>query len=379
MTRLKLLLPACLPLLLAVACSSDSPVNQREDITVDSLANVAGTKGFYLLNEGNMGMNAASLDRYDCASGTYSRNIYADANPDVPKELGDVGNDLRIHGSRLYAVINCSNKVEVMDVATARRIGQIDIPNCRYIDFDGPYAYVTSYAGPVNIDPDYTQKGYVARVDTATLQVVDRCVVGFQPDGLAVAGNKIYVANSGGYMVPNYENTLSVISLDTFTATDTVQIAPNLQHVLADRHGALWVSSRGDYYGNPPRLYRYDIGQARVTHTFDMAAGSLWLDGDDLYVTGVSFSYETGDEIPTYAIIDTTNASVKRDCFLSQSVKSSIVKPYGLAVNPDTHDIILTDAGNYVSPGRVYCLSPEGDLRWSLRAGDIPAHIAFFK
>src|SRR5574344_909952 len=102
--------------------------------------------GFYLLNEGNMGMNKCTLDYYDYTTGTYTRNIYGNANPSVPKELGDVGNDIAIYGSRLYAVINCSNKVEVMDVSTTKRIGQIDIPNCRYIRFSGGYAYVTSYA-----------------------------------------------------------------------------------------------------------------------------------------------------------------------------------------------------------------------------------------
>ena len=52
--------------------------------------------GFYLLNEGNMGSNKSTLDYYDYTTATYSRDIYAEANPNVPKELGDVGNDLKI-------------------------------------------------------------------------------------------------------------------------------------------------------------------------------------------------------------------------------------------------------------------------------------------
>ena len=62
---------------------------------------ISEVTGFYLLNEGNMGSNKATLDFYDYATATYSRNIYAEANPDVPKELGDVGNDLKIYGGRL--------------------------------------------------------------------------------------------------------------------------------------------------------------------------------------------------------------------------------------------------------------------------------------
>ena len=67
------------------------------------------------------------------------------------------------------AVINCSNLVEVMDVETARHIAEIPLPNCRYITFDGGYAYVSSYAGAVEFDPEY-RRGYVAKIDTVTMQ-----------------------------------------------------------------------------------------------------------------------------------------------------------------------------------------------------------------
>ena len=52
------------------------------------------------------------------------------------------------YGSKLWVVVNCSNKVEVLDLKNRPTApGEIDIPNCRYIAFDGRYAYVTSYAG----------------------------------------------------------------------------------------------------------------------------------------------------------------------------------------------------------------------------------------
>ena len=142
-------------------------------------------KGFFLLNEANMGSNKSTLDYYDYETGKYTRNIYAERNPGVVKELGDVGNDLQIYGNRLYAVINVSHLIEVMDVRTAKHIGKISIPNCRYITFKDGFAYVSSYAGPVQIDPN-ARLGYVAKVDTATLKVVAECPVGYQPDELVI-------------------------------------------------------------------------------------------------------------------------------------------------------------------------------------------------
>ena len=55
-------------------------------------------QGFYLLNEGNMGSNTCTLDYFDYA-GKYTCNIFPTRNPEVVKELGDVGNDLQIYGS----------------------------------------------------------------------------------------------------------------------------------------------------------------------------------------------------------------------------------------------------------------------------------------
>lgn len=334
-------------------------------------------RGFYLLNEGNMGSNKSTLDFYDYAKGEYQRNIYGNANPDVPMELGDVGNDLRVYGSRLWAVINCSNKVEVMDAASTRRIGQVDIPNCRFIAFHEGYAYVSSYAGPVEIGPEHAQRGFVARIDTATLQETGRVLTGYQPDGMAVCDGKLYVANSGGYMVPNYENTLSVIDLKSFTATERIPIAINLDRVLADRHGQLWVTSRGDYYDADGTLTCYDTRKRRITARFPAAVSDYCLCGDSLYYVATQWSYETMSSTTEYGIVDVSRLEKVSGRFITDGSDERIKKPYGVAVNPLTREIYVTDARNYVNPGWLHCYSPEGVLRWSVRTGDIPAHIEF--
>ena len=82
-----------------------------------------------------MGSNKATLDYFDFTTGIYTKNMYAATNPQVVSELGDVGNDLQIYGNKLYAVLNTSGFVEVMDATTAKHIGMIEIPNCRYITF----------------------------------------------------------------------------------------------------------------------------------------------------------------------------------------------------------------------------------------------------
>ena len=334
-------------------------------------------EGFYLLCEGNMGWNKATLDYYDYASGEYVRNIFSYANPTVPKEMGDVGNDIGIYGSNLYCVINCSNKIDVLDKYTCQKKAQINIPNCRFIRFYGGYAYVTSYAGPVQINPNYEQRGYVAKIDTVTMQVVDTCLVGFQPDELEIVEGKIYVANSGGYMVPNYENTLSVIDLATFEHERRIPIAINLQIVKSDSRGVLWVSSRGDYYTRASKIYAYDTRKQQLVDSIDCPVSSMWLDGDSLYVVSAQWSYVSMSNEFSYAIIDTRTHERVSDNFITDGTDREIAIPYAVAVNPITRDIYVTDAKDYVSPGRLYCFDRYGVKKWDVRTGDIPAHFAF--
>ena len=132
-------------------------VPSEYELVSDGIHPEANPQGMYLVNEGNMGSNKCTLDYLDYVNGYYIRNLYSERNPNVVKELGDVGNDIQIYGSKLYVVVNYSNKVEVLDARTCERITQIDIPNCRYIRFYRGNAYVTSYVGPVQIDPNAPQ------------------------------------------------------------------------------------------------------------------------------------------------------------------------------------------------------------------------------
>ena len=170
--------------------------------------------GFYLLNEGNTGSNKSTIDYMDLTAGRYHRNIYADANPTVPKELGDVGNDIGIYGSKLYVVVNCSNKIEVTDKRTVKRPGQIEIPNCRYVKF---------------------HEGY---------------------------------------------------------------------------------------------------------------------------------------------IIDVSKRALVTRNFIADGEEKKITMPYGIMIHPQTKDIYLTDAANYVFPGALICFDRNGKKKWTVQTGDIPAHFA---
>ena len=372
MTRQITLLLSCIILLLS--CRKEEEIVHSTDTNVTEGEQSESIKGFFLLNEGNMGSNKATIDYFDYETGVYTKNIYAERNPGVVKELGDVGNDIQIYGDKLYAVINCSHFVEVMDVNTAKHITQISIPNCRYLAFKDRYAYVSSYAGPVLIDPN-ARLGYVAKVDTVTLQVVDTCTVGYQPDELVVVGNKLYVANSGGYRVPNYDNTISVIDLETFTE---IEVAINLHRLELDKYGYLYVSSRGDYYYTPSKTFIIDTKTDQVIKTLNLLPNTeMTLCGDSLYIYSTEWSYLTNSNTISYAIYDVAKRKTVTRNFITDGTEKEIAIPYGIAVNPETKEFFVTDAKDYVTPGTLYCFNPDGTKKWSVTTGDIPAHFVF--
>ena len=282
----------------------------REDIYIypSSSENVGGPQvtgvdGFYLLNEGNMGSNKCTLDYFDETTGNYVRNIYAERNPSAVKELGDVGNDLEIHGSRLYAVINCSHKVEVMKAADARRIAQIDIPNCRYAVGHGRYLYVSSYVSPTQGDAR-APLGAVFKVDTLSLAIVGRVDVGYQPEEMAISNGKLYVANSGGYRAPDYDRTVSVINLDYFAMVKEIDVDINLHHVKTDSRGTVYVTSRGNHAQVPSALYVIDPLVDKVTAKVDVPVSDLAISGDSAYIYSAEINDMTGKTSITYSILD---------------------------------------------------------------------------
>lgn len=370
------LLPLCL-----FSCREDEYVTYMtdEDTGVPSVEETH-FDGLYILNEGNMGSNRCTLDYLDL-SGTdstihYYRNIYAERNPSTVKELGDVGNDIGIYGSKLWIVVNCSNKVEVCEARSTRRLGQVNIDNCRYLAFDGGFAYVSSYAGPVQV-AENCPLGRVYKVDTLTMQKVDSVVVGYQPEEMAIVDGKLYVANSGGYRVPLYDNRIMVIDLATFQVIKEIEVDVNLHRLLADSHGQLWVSTRGNYFDVAPALYC--LKEDKVVARLEVPISSMTIVGDSLYYIGTTFSYVDGGYKKDFGIVDVALQRCSVAATFEAPEIKNITLPYGIIVNPHDRDFYILDAKNYVSSGEMLHFDADGNFLWRVSTGDIPSRGVFLE
>lgn len=345
---------------------------------VDAAVNAsAEPSGIYLVNQGNQGSNKARLDFLNFHNGFYIRDVFTEYNPEVVKGLGDTGNDVQVYKGKVFAVVNGSHKVEIMDAYSMKRLAQVDVPNCRFIAFDGNSAYVTSYVAK-DKEALKTQKGALYRIDLDTYKVTGQVTVGYQPEQLVIRDGKAYVANSGGY-VAGYDDTISVVDLKSMKVEYDIEVAVNLELMLVDAEGTIWVSSRGNYIDVSSTLNylvkkgdKYELGGS-----VNVPVSSMALAGDKIYVIGSTYTPPSWALTTTYNIVNAKTRKLESGSFITDGTESDIATAFTVTVNPGNGDIYVTDAKDYVSSGTLHCYTGSGKHKWSVRTGDIPARIAF--
>lgn len=345
---------------------------------VDAAVNAsAEPSGIYLVNQGNQGSNKARLDFLNFHNGFYIRDVFTEYNPEVVKGLGDTGNDVQVYKGKVFVVVNGSHKVEIMDAYSMKRLAQVDVPNCRFIAFDGNHAYVTSYVAK-DKESLKTQKGALYCIDLDTYKVTGQVTVGYQPEQLVIRDGKAYVANSGGY-VAGYDDTVSVVDLKSMKVEYDIKVAINLGLMLVDAEGTIWVSSQGNFSDVSSTLNylvkkgdKYELGGS-----VNVPVSSMALAGDKIYVIGSTYTPPAWALTTTYNIVNAKTRKLESGSFITDGTESDIATAFTVTVNPGNGDIYVTDAKDYVSSGTLHCYTGSGKHKWSVRTGDIPGRIAF--
>lgn len=220
-----------------------------------NIYSVPVTKGAYVICSGNAwGGIQGSLTYIDYTTGTAAPNQFAAKNG---RSLGSTPNNAIVYGDKMYIAVTDDNTIEVVDAKTLASIKQIKLtqlvdnvigvsPRC--ITAADGIIYVSTY-GASNYDWEtYTTSGngYVAAIDTLTFSLKDTYTVGSYPEGLAVSGNYLVVANSDYSAVT--KASLSVINLST-KAVETVTNAMITNPTAVAIAGAdIYVLDMGNYY-----------------------------------------------------------------------------------------------------------------------------------
>ncbi|MCH5217550.1 MAG: hypothetical protein J1F07_03195 [Muribaculaceae bacterium] len=346
-----------------------------------------------LVNEGMWQTDNGQLTYFEDGE-VVSNQWFRDVNG---RKLGDTPNDIILVNDGIIAIAaNWSNIIQFI-TPDGKAVGETeDVPNNRKLASDGRYVYVTSYAHEVGIDGDFRQfeKGYVAKIDATTFKTVDAVEVGYEPEGIALYGGHLFVANSGGYSFQeghDYEHSVSVIDPATMKVVRTVDVEQiNLYSKVSLSGQYLCINSPGDYYETPAATVILDCRavldgkpDAECFVLLPVASTSNTADTDGNFLTvGSSYSYLTGEYEFHYCTINPEEVCLSRGeagvyIGLPGSVEEGIAgmaMPYSIFVNPYSGYIYATDAGEYTGAGAMYQWDPEGNFLGKHKTYINPGH-----
>ena len=347
------LISALLILALAVSCKKDDLETTPVDETLDN--------GMIVLCEGLFQYNNASVSWVNFDSGAIANNLFT---AKTGRQLGDTGNDMQQYGGKIYIVVNASSTIEVMDASTFKPIHQISMiangtaKQPRSLTFYGGKVYVTCY------------DGYVDVIDTTSLSITQRIQVGSNPEGLSVANNKLYVANSGGLNFPNPDSTVSVIDLNTLTEIKKITVGMNPGGVITDSQGDVYAIIRGDYASVPSRMVRIDVQNDVLAEIFPFDASGIYPMNDQFLIS--FYNYSTDES--TIGLFNPLSETLISSNYISTA---GITTLYGIKYNPYKNTVFILDAMNYTNTGYVHEYSTSGVEINTFHVGLNPTKIIF--
>ena len=359
-------------------------------LTLLYIYNTCAQERIILLNEGMWQADNGRLSYFENGA-IVSNQWFRDRNG---YKLGDTPNDiLQVNDNLIAIAINWSNIVQFIRPDGTAVAATEDIPNNRRLCSDGQYVYVSSYGHECETihGTVYFDKGFVAKIDLSTFQVVATCEVGYEPEGIALYDGRLFVANTGGYSDQeghDYETTVSIINASTMTLEKNIDTGiPNLYGEMSQSGRYLCINSPGDYYEVPACGLVFDCKKALmgeecfVVFNYPVTYNTTTLDGKFLAV-GSNFSYITGQyEFSTLTIEPWMLINTRGQSGLEQTLPGTLQadfgnmeQPYGIYVNPYTGYIYGTDAGSFEGAGYLYQWSPEGQLLGKHKVYINPGH-----
>lgn len=354
---------------LLFSCKPDTPVTPS-GYTIGS--------GVFVLNEGNYQFSNGSLTFYDPIADTVINDLFSKVNH---APIGDVPQSMALVDGMLYIVVNNSNYIYKVnantlycDMATAFRLGDFYSPREMHFVASNK-AYVSDLIGHglwiVN-PQEMTHNGFIETGKTT--------------EKIVQVGNELYVSNwSYYYNDPNSHdsyNTVQIIDVNNDVMVAEIEVGKEPNTMVVDKNGHVWVLCEGrsweDEYGENPTLWEIDPMLKTAERRYEFK-GPYDFDDD---IKGVASSLKinpSGDLL--YLVY---NGDVRRfDINTFELSETFHITPepqglfYNMAVEPNTGDLYVADAKNYMMNGTVYRYSNDGVLLASFQAGLIPSAMLF--
>lgn len=358
---MRLYLITILLIIISFSCVKPPEKEVKPSLSPSDSAGIATYGKLVVLNEGLWHQNNATISQINLSDSSVVNGVYSTINN---RELGDTGNDMQVYGDKLYAVIHSSSYVEVLDKFTLESLGRVELKQDgkarqpRYLAFYKDQVWVSCY------------DGYVVSFDTVSFTQNSVIKVGRNPEGLAVSGDKLFIANSGGLDTPNYDTTVSVIDLLEQKEVNKISVGINPHRVVA-AFGKVYVSSRGNHNDVLSDTYVLDANTEKVIEQLGIESTSYALKEDTLIIA--SYNYNKGkSQVNYYDAI--TSSLLEEDALDLEDLKTL----YGIYTASDG-SIYCCDATGFTSSGKVYLFKNSIKPVKIVNVGLNPTNVVFVK
>ncbi len=324
----------------------------KKDDEVAQIVSPNYLHGMFVCNEGSYTNNNASITHISNAH-IVTDDIYYTQNT---VELGDVLQSMTVIGTKGYAVLNNSAKVELINLGDMKNAGTItgtDYP--RYIvDGNNGKAYISNGS----------TSGTVKVINLSTNTIEASITVGNGPEKMLLENNRLWVCNSGGSVM---DNSISVIDLASNSVVQTITVGDRPQDIVQDANGDLWVICSGETL--------YDGSWQVIGHT---DAKMFRINADTYAIEAEQMIGQNGDHPRQLAVspdgqtIYFENLGVfKFDIVdVDFSCVEIIADERGsLDIDPTTGEIWCASVNDFVSASTIHRYSISGSLLGSYQTG----------
>ena len=304
----------------------------------------------FVLNEGAFGSGKGTVSLYNPATQGVTEDYYAQQNPGGA--LGDVVHAMIRHKDEYFVVVNNSGRIVVCDV-DFRKKGEIaGLASPRYIlPIGGDLAYVSDF-----------KSGSVAVVNLVSRSIVQQVALPGFSEGMVLHNGLVYVTNPS-------RSYLYKVDPAQHKVIDSIDVGPGGSGVVYDENGKLWVLGGGDYItGTPGRLSRINPQSWTVELSLPFA--------QDAYASELCLSpgrdtlYYLDNGIRRMKVSD---AQLPAAPWIAAGTRAF----YALEVNPETHQLFVSDVIDYTQKSSVHVFGSDGQERAMFKAGVIATDFYF--
>ena len=333
--------------LFAFALSTSQVVNAQMN-TSATIESGATLEYMLIGNEGGFGSSNATISRYNPITKNLQDGVFLTANG---IGLGDVLQSVHYNEGQIYAVMNNSAQIVMMDSESFTQQGLISLPNGasprQLLLLSPELAYISDLYGDL-----------IHLVNPATQQVLSSTIsVGDGPEFMVYHQEAVFVGNYGF----GQDSTIMIIDPVQQAVVDTLVVASGPGQIVIDSRGDLWVVCTG-YAGDYDEQWNLVEGTQRPGGLFRIernAQDQQWSVTKELELNqaGIHLGYDSNNEhlyLQSDGIkrVDLTQAVLSPESIISGSYYAFYYESVG-------GDIYLADARDYVSAGIVRVIDTE--------------------